>query len=183
MQEISKRNKGKVLRDWQNNYVVIDCETTGLNPEYDEIIEFAAAKIRNCEIVDTFTTLIKPKRKIDDFIEDLTGITNEMLLGAPTIKEVINDISSFIGNDIIVGHFVHFDINFLYDELLNNLSIMFDNDRMDTCFLARKIFPEFKNHKLSTLADNLNLQYKPSHRSMPDVLATYSLYEYLTKTL
>lgn len=103
MQEISKRNKGKVLRDWQNNYVVIDCETTGLNPEYDEIIEFAAAKIRNCEIVDTFTTLIKPKRKIDDFIEDLTGITNEMLLGAPTIKEVINDISSFIGNDIIVG--------------------------------------------------------------------------------
>ena len=179
MQEISKRNKGKVLRDWQNNYVVIDCETTGLNPEYDEIIEFAAAKIRNCEIVDTFTTLIKPKRKIDDFIEDLTGITNEMLLGAPTIKEVINDISSFIGNDIIVGHFVHFDIIFLYDELLNNLSIMFDNDRMDTCFLARKIFPEFKNHKLSTLADNLNLQYKPSHRSMPDVLATYSLYEYL----
>lgn len=179
MQELSKRNKGKIIREWQNDYVVIDCETTGLYPGYDEIIEFAAAKIRNCEIVDTYSTLIKPKIKIDSFIEELTGITNKMVLNAPTIKEKINEIMSFIGDDIIVGHFVHFDINFLYDEILNNLSLSFDNDRMDTCFLARKIYPKFRNHKLSTLAESLNLQYKPSHRSMPDVLATYSLYEHL----
>ena len=72
----TKREKGKLTREWLDNYVVIDIETTGLTPLYDEIIEFAAIKIENDSIVDSYSTLIKPSQPISSFITSLTGITN-----------------------------------------------------------------------------------------------------------
>ena len=113
----TKREKGKLTREWLDNYVVIDIETTGLTPLYDEIIEFAAIKIENDSIVDSYSTLIKPSQPISSFITSLTGITNELVENAPKIENVIDNIISFIADKTIVGHNVSFDINFLYDNI------------------------------------------------------------------
>ena len=175
--------KGKSLTHKLDKYVVVDLETTGYCPGCDEIIEFAAIKVENGIVVSEYQTLIKPDRKINSFITELTGITNEMLSCAPTFIEVAKDILTFIGNNVIVGHNVNFDINFLYDALEEELSEYLSNDFEDTLRLSRKLFKEFENHQLNTCCLNLNKEYYPSHRAMNDVLATNELiahiYEYV----
>ena len=109
--------KGQSLLLFPNEYIVFDIETTGLDASYDEIIEIGALKIKNNEIVDKFTSLIKPKYPIDEFITELTGITNEMVKDAPLINEVLPRFIDFIGDEILVGHNINFDINFVYDNL------------------------------------------------------------------
>lgn len=73
----------KRLLELRNDYSVIDIETTGLNPGWDEIIEMTALRVRNNQIVDTYSSLVKPSQTIPPFIEKLTGITNEMVVNAP----------------------------------------------------------------------------------------------------
>ncbi len=85
-------NKGKSLLDFKEDYVVLDLETTGLDPQFDEIIEIAAVKFVNGVKVSDYTTLIKPDNKIDGYIEQLTGITNEMVKDAPKIKNVLPEL-------------------------------------------------------------------------------------------
>ena len=81
----TRTGKGKSLLQFPNNYVVFDLETTGLDSNYDEIIEIGALRVRNNKIVEQFTTLIKPEYPIDEFITELTGITNEMVNDSPNI--------------------------------------------------------------------------------------------------
>lgn len=81
-----------------------------------EIVEICILKVRNGEIVDKYESLIKPNNEIDDFIKNLTGISNEMLEDAPKFSEIYKEILTFIDNDIIVGHNVNFEINFLHDK-------------------------------------------------------------------
>ena len=82
-------NKGQSLLELYDNYVVIDLETTGLDPCWDTIIEIAAIRIEDNKIIDKFDQLINPGFEIDDFITELTGITNEMLSTAPDRKSVV----------------------------------------------------------------------------------------------
>lgn len=112
-------NKGKSLLVFPDDYTVIDIETTGLDPLFDDIIEIAGIKYRENKEIERFQSLINPGRKIGDFIVELTGITNEMLLDAPSIETVLPRFLEFVGNDTIVGHNVHFDINFIYDNVEN----------------------------------------------------------------
>lgn len=89
-----------------SDYCVIDVETTGLSIYFDEIIEIALIKVRNDKIVDEYSQLIKPINRIDTFITELTGISNEMVENMPVIDEVRDDVLNFIGNDK-----KHFDKN------------------------------------------------------------------------
>ena len=98
----------RIIKD----YCVLDTETTGLSARTDEIIEIGIVKVRDNKIVDRYSQLIKPKKKISRFITDLTGITNEMVKGKPSILEVEDEFLSFIGSDIIIGHNTSFDIRF-----------------------------------------------------------------------
>lgn len=95
------------------DYVALDLETTGLAPYWDEIIEVGALRVRGGEVSEHFTSLVKPRNEIDEFIIDLTGITNEMVADAPPIGEVLPQLRAFIGQDVVVGHNVNFDVNFL----------------------------------------------------------------------
>lgn len=175
----TKREKGKLTREWLDNYVVIDIETTGLTPLYDEIIEFAAIKIENDSIVDSYSTLIKPSQPISSFITSLTGITNELVENAPKIENVIDNIISFIADKTIVGHNVSFDINFLYDNIYELSAKKLTNNYMDTLYLARKIIPNIENHKLTTLKQYFNISTEKSHRAYDDAYACYTIYESL----
>lgn len=113
---VSKREqKGKSLLDSIDNYIVIDLETTGLDPSYDEIIEFAAVRVENGAIISEFQSLVKPSFPIDGFITELTGITNEMLSSAPSVDTVLPSFLDYVGQSTIVAHNANFDVNFLYD--------------------------------------------------------------------
>lgn len=161
-----------------NDYCVLDTETTGLSSYYDEIIEIGILKVRDNKIVDRYSQLIKPNYEIDPFITSLTGITNEMVKDMPAIDFVMNDVLSFIGMDVIIGHNTSFDIRFLNA----GFNIELDNKYMDTMQFARKLFPELKHHRLSDLTSYLCLS-KNEHRSISDCIATKELYDSIKDTM
>ncbi len=165
-------NKGKSLIVFPNDYTVIDIETTGLDPSFDDIIEIAGIKYKENKEIERFQSLINPGREIGDFIVELTGITNEMLLDAPSIETVLPRFLKFVGNDTIVGHNVHFDINFIYDNAENLGGSSFSNDFVDTMRLSRKLYPKMKNHRLATLAENLDVEPNGEHRALEDCITT-----------
>lgn len=165
----SNSNYTKQLID---DYCVLDTETTGLSAYYDEIIEIGILRVRNNEIVDRYDQLIKPNFDIDDFITALTGITNDMLEGMPSIADVKTAVLSFIGEDIILGHNTSFDMRFLNEGFKEQLT----NRYMDTMQFARKLYPELKHHRLSDLTDYLGL-HNNEHRALSDCTSTKELYD------
>lgn len=188
MAQNSREKKGKNIISLPKDFIVLDIETTGLDYEFCEIIEISAIKVENEKIIDKFSTLIQPTADIIEnedstyeiiyvpsFITKLTGITNEMLSNAPKINEVIPDFLRFIGNHIIVGHNVNFDINFLYDSA-NKLGYFLTNNYIDTMRIARKIFPEYNHHRLKDVASYVGLTKRTSHRAEDDCHTTFFCY-------
>lgn len=188
------RDKGKSLVEIPLDYTIIDIETTGLDPKIDEIIEIGAIKVRDGRVVDEFESLVKPNgyyfyddndneyfTYVSEFITELTGITNEMLENAPKIDEVLPDFINFIGNDILVGHNINFDINFLYDNCYEIIEHKLQNDFVDLMRLTRKIYPDFINHKLVTIAENFGIDISNTHRSLADCKVTYECFSKLSQ--
>lgn len=169
----TRENKGKNLRTIPDEYVVIDIETTGLSPEWDDIIEVAATKYSDGKAIDSYSSLIHPDAGSDyyyvsDFIEDLTGITNEMLASAPAASAVLPKFRSFLGQSILVGHNVNFDINFLYDAFQDMRLPVLSNDYVDTMRISRLLHPEEKHHRLSDLCARYSLDNTGAHRAGAD---------------
>ena len=177
-QHIQQRNKGKSLLEFPNSYVIIDLETTGLDPRYNEIIEVGALKIVNNEIVDSYNEFVKPRAEVDDFITLLTGITNDMLVNALPIEDVLPGFLNFIGIDsILMGHNVHFDVNLLYDNFYNLLNHELNNNLVDTLRLSRRFLPDLENHKLITLSDFFKCSPSGPHRALTDCKTIFNCYE------
>lgn len=149
--------KGHSLLAFPSRYVVLDLETTGLDPQYDDIIEVAAIRIVDGAIEDSFSSLVNPGYSIDEFIAELTGITDDMLAPAPSLDSVLPAFLSFIGSDVVVGHNVNFDINFIYDSCSALSLEPFSNDFVDTMRISRKLFPEDRHHILKILSADLGL--------------------------
>ena len=103
-----------------------------------------------------------------------------MLETAPEVKIVLPDFLDFINDDILIGHNVNFDINFLYDSLEHNLQHVFQNDFIDLMRLSRKLYPEFKNHKLKTVAENLKVDTDNNHRALKDCSITLDCFQITT---
>lgn len=162
-----RSGKGNSIVAFPSDYVVIDVETTGLDPAYCEIIEISAIKYAGGVVVDRFTSLVKPTEPVDDYITKLTGITNEMLENAPDPAAILPDFSNFISNSILVGYNVNFDINFLYDNLLP-FGVTLSNSFVDVLRIARRLLPDLPNHKLITVADYFGVSPDVSHRSLAD---------------
>ena len=126
-----ERKKGESLLSFPNEYVVVDIETTGLSPEYDEIIEIGAIRVKDDVVIDKFQSLVKPQHKINEFIEKLTGITNEMLENSPKLNSVLPSLKNFIADSCIIGYNVNFDLNFLYDSFFKELGFELKNNYVD----------------------------------------------------
>lgn len=174
-----REHKGQSLLEFPKSYVVIDTETTGLDPTQDRLIEIGALKIADGEVIDTFSSLINPGFSISPFIASLTGISNEMLASAPAADSVLTAFSAFIGNSILVGHNAHFDINFLYDNYERYLSQPLTNDFVDTLRLSKRIFKDAPSFKLTALADYLQITAEQAHRALVDCYTTKELYKKL----
>ncbi len=175
--KLKERLKGNSLLTFPDDYTVIDLETNGTSPENDDIIEVSAIKVRSDEIVDTYTRLIKPEQKLKEYITSLTGITEMMLQNELPVQEVLPEYINFIGKDIILGHNVNFDINFVYDKSLKHFNTPVINDYVDTLKIARKIKPKTKDNKLKTLAEYYSVKIGKMHRGLEDCRITYEVYK------
>ena len=172
-----REHKGRSLLALPSDYVVLDLETTGLDPRFDSIIEIGIMRVRENEPTERFDLLVKPPTLVSDFITELTGITNQQLENAPDISDALPQALDFIGEDIVIGHNVNFDINFLYDfcEYLN--LPFFDRDFIDTMRLSRRLFPELPHHRLIDLIDYFGLTGSPMHRASADIEYTWQCFE------
>lgn len=154
-------------------FVVIDLETTGTVPGQSRIIEVAAAKYRGGECLGTFQTLVNPGVGVPPFIVALTGITEALVVPAPTIDEVLPSLLEFIGGAVLVGHNLRFDTAFLDADLIARGRPRLANPRVDTLTLARRLIrDEVPDCRLATLADRFRTEVRPTHRALDDVLAT-----------
>lgn len=175
--------KGRCFMASVDDYVVIDIETTGLAAGLSEIIELGAVKVKGGVIAEEFATLVKPQGIISDFITQLTGITNGMVQNAPVIKDALPGYLEFIGDALAVGHNVHFDVNFIYDNSVTWLNLPFTNNFIDTMRLSRKLYKEVKGHKLGDLAARFGIPDNgmAAHRALADVIKTHHCYEYMKR--
>ena len=171
-----RSSKGKNLVEFPSEYIVFDVETTGLDSQFNEIIEIGAIKVKDGKIIDNFNTLVKPEYEIDDFITDLTGITNEMVVHAPSIQEVLPKFLKYVESYILVGHNINFDINFVYDwALVLGLSPL-TNNFVDTMRIGRRVLPELEHHRLIDLAEYFDIDTSGNHRALKDVYITNEVY-------
>jgi DNA polymerase-3 subunit epsilon len=157
-------------------FCVIDLETTGGSPADCAITEVGAVKVRGGECLGTFQTLVNPGAAIPPEITVLTGISQAMVLPAPRIETVLPTLTEFVGDAVIVGHNVRFDLGFLRAALERSGRDAFPNRWVDTCALAKRLVrDEVPNCRLGTLSSRLRLDHRPSHRALDDALATADL--------
>ena len=157
-------------------FCIFDLETTGISPAECSITEIGAVKLRGGECLGTFQSLVDPGCGIPPSITVLTGITSAMLVDAPRIAEALPSFLEFLGNAVVVGHNVRFDLAFLRAELAGADRPPLSNRSIDTCGLARRLLgEEVPNCRLDTLASLLRLDHRPSHRALDDALATGDL--------
>ena len=112
------RNETVLQKKWTEYPIIaVDTETSGQYPIQDDICEIAAVKSIGGKVIETYQTLVKPRGKMTDFIIGIHGITNEMVVDAPSISQVLPDFMKFIKEGIVVGHHSPFDLGFLTYEL------------------------------------------------------------------
>jgi DNA polymerase-3 subunit epsilon/ATP-dependent DNA helicase DinG len=156
--------------------VFIDLETTGLNGRYDAIIEVGLLVWRDGAVIDSYNTLIDPQRPISAEISAITGITDDLVAGAPTLASVRPHLRRLISDHLIIGHNVTFDLEFLHNERL-----AVGNHRLDTLTLASILLPRIGRYDLSSLARALDLPSGKSHRALDDAKRALDLFLVLQK--
>jgi DNA polymerase-3 subunit epsilon len=157
-------------------FCVIDLETTGGNRNEDAITEVGAVRVRGGECHGTFQTLVNPGRAIPPQITMLTGLTDTLVAPAPRIEAVLPSLLEFIGDAVVVGHNVGFDLAFVRNALERSGRTPLTPTVVDTLALARRLVrDEVPDCRLGTLASRLRLDHRPSHRALDDALATVDL--------
>ncbi len=148
-------------------FVCFDIETTGLSPLRDKITEIGAVKVVNGEITDTFSTFADPEMPIPEKITQLTGITDDMVKGAPSQREAVSAFLEFAGDHILVAHNAPFDTSFIR-KACENMHREYTYTSIDTVAISRAILPDIKNVKLDTVANYLRLGEFNHHRATDD---------------
>ncbi|TSO26823.1 exonuclease domain-containing protein [Lactobacillus sp. LL6] len=175
------RHKGKEIIDFISDYTLIDIETTGLSPFRDRITELGGIKVRDGEVVDKYSHLIKypQKNTVPAFITKLNGITQEMIEkdGIP-VKEAIHDFREFIGDDVIIGYNINFDLNFVYDLAKKYNEVELNNDYVDVFRLARAFYPNERHNRLLDCMQRIGIAQIEQHRGLDDSLDTKKVYDY-----
>ena len=158
--------------------VALDIETTGLDPKNDSIIEIGAVKFNENRVIAEFSKLINPRKPINQFINNLTGITNSMVMNAPFIIDVLPEIHDFIGDGIILGQNIDFDLSFFH-----RYNQFKDNPTIDTYELAAVLMPTASRYGLGSLARQLGAVLTNAHRALDDAKATMQVYQQLIKKI
>ena len=154
---------------FSDEIVCFDIETTGLKVTQEAITEIGAVRLRNGEIVETFQTFVDPERRLTPEIIGLTGITDEMLRGAPKLKDALTAFLAFAGNAPLAAHNAEFDISFIRAGC-RKCSIPFEPTYIDTLILAQNLLPGLGKYKLDIVAEHLQLPQFNHHRASDDAV-------------
>jgi DNA polymerase-3 subunit epsilon len=160
--------------DPEQDYVVVDIETTGARSSGDRITEIGAIKIRNHRIVEEWHSLINPQRSIPAKIVQLTGITNDMVRGAPVFSEIADGFMTFMADGIFVAHNVNFDYGFMCYEY-ERLERRFRFPKLCTCASMRRQYPGHKSYSLGKLCALYDIELRDHHRALCDARAAAQL--------
>lgn len=161
------------------DYVVVDLETTGLNPKLDKIIEIGAVKVKNGKVDSIYETFVNPAIKIPYRITQVTGIDDSMVENAPYIEDVIGEFAEYVEELTLVGHNLIFDFSFLKNNAVN-YNISFEKMGIDTLKVARKYLKGLESKTLSNLCAHYKISDENHHRAVNDAMATKELYEILS---
>ena len=150
-------------------YVAFDLETTGLYARRDKIIEIGAVRMRDGQEVDRFQTFVDPQRPLEKQTTDLTGITDEMLRGAPTIEKVLPEFLAFVGDSVLVAHNADFDTTFIY-RACQEQGIPYTLTSVDTLTISQNLLTDLNKFTLDTVAKHFQLEDFNHHRAGDDAL-------------
>ena len=156
----------RMLEALERPIVFVDLETTGGNAQTDRITEIGVVEVSRYG-VDTWTSLVDPEREIPAFIQELTGISNEMVRGQPMFSMLAPVLASRLQDRLFVAHNAHFDYGFLVRSFERE-GIAFEADRLCTVQLSRKLFPTAGKHGLSAIVERYALEPLGRHRALAD---------------
>lgn len=155
-------------------FSVVDVETTGLSAARDRVTEIAVVQVQNGQIIHTYTSLVNPCCKIPPFIQQMTGITDAMVQGAPRFGQLQEGIVSLLQGTVLVAHNARFDQGFLAAELERCQCLLPTTVVVDTVALARRTIKGLVNYRLETLCQHFGLK-SGGHRALGDAMATAQL--------
>ena len=172
---VCEDTESRLLND--ADFVIVDLETTGAKTPPCRVTEIGAYRVSKGRIVAEFQTLVNPGTSIPPFIVNLTGISNEMVKGAPRFADIAEGWLDFAGDAVLVAHNASFDVRFLNHEL----SRVFPGRRMAnshlcTVIMSRRIFPGLDNYRLQTVAEHFSITINDRHRAASDALATAEIF-------
>ena len=173
---------GQQDMDFSQEFVAFDLETTGLSSKHDRIIEIGAVRMKDGIEIDRFQTFVDPGRKLDKKIVELTGITDEMLLGAPSIEEVLPKFVEFVAGSVLVAHNSDFDTGFIRAECQRQ-GIPYQYTAADTLILSQNLLQHLNKFKLDVVANALSLPEFNHHRAGDDALTCGMIMSRLMKKL
>lgn len=162
-------------------FCIVDIETNGNSPQNDQIIELGAIKYQNGRIIDRFESFVYSDF-VPDYIKRITNISQNDLIGAPKLKDILKEFKNFLGNSVFIAHNVRFDYNFIsqsfqkfgFEELLNR--------RLCTINLAKKTI-ESERYGLSFLKEHLHIDIDNHHRAYADALSALRIFEISLKNI
>ena len=160
----------------EEEFVVFDIETMGLNAYSNEIIEIGAVKIKAGRIIDRYSQLFNPGKPIPYKITEITGITDQLVANEPSVDQVIGKFVDFIGDAVLVAHNAPFDMGFIKRDIKKYLNIDLENSVIDTLQMARDLFPDLKKYGLGDLNKVLGLALENHHRAVDDSQATANMF-------
>lgn len=176
---IVANSKGQSL---DQSYVVFDLETTGFSPVVDRIIEIGAVRVEKGQITDRFSTFVNPQIPIPFKIENLTGISDDMVMSAPFIEDVLSDFLEFCEGSVLVAHNAGFDMSFI-EQNCERQGMKREFTSADTVAMARFLLPGLNRFKLDTVAKALGVSLDNHHRAVDDAACTAEIFVRFVKML
>jgi len=167
------------------NFIVVDIETTGSHSKDDRITDIAAVQVRDGEIIDIFQSLVNPRKHIPEFIQNMTGITNELVRNAPEERDVLEEYRQFIDkeNTVFVAHNANFDHYFIKHSVERLFGATDYHEVLCTVKLARKILPKSQKVNLTSLSEYYGIPIFMRHRALGDAFATAKALVIMLRTL
>lgn len=158
------------------SYTAVDLETTGLSPENDKILEIGAVKVVDGKVMDRYSVFVDAGRRIPPKIQELTGITEDMIVGGRKPEEAVAEFIEFNEGRPILGHNIPFDYGFL-KQCAVNAGMKFETEGIDTLKIARKLLPDLRFRSLDYLCSYYRIDREHCHRAYDDALAAKELFE------
>ncbi len=166
----------------QDVFICLDCESTGLDPQKDRMIEIAVARFTFDQILQTFESLVDPECEIPKVSQDIHNISSEMLQGKPKALQILPEVLKLIDGHILVGHGIGFDIALIAAEAKRHqIPTNIEKQRfIDTLRMAR-LYGESPINSLERLRQHFNIEPEGAHRAMSDVIVNIGVFKYLAK--